>query len=225
MNDGHLGPRDLEAEVISNYNMWRTVANMAGSGGPYDEPDWQGGRLYFRSDYSEKVKKWPAWAESGYWGAWIISPAQNEYFCVVQSLLHERAAQRSEAIQAVFSLFGDAGKYIILQIGESLRYRLGLETLSVKWEARGLNPRIMIAPPQQNVVELMLRESPGLQREYAETHLKTFVLQDDTNSYGLALPGEQTTMEVLALSFDELTTALLDGMPDGIASEVTRWRE
>lgn len=80
MKDGHLGPRDLETEVISNYNVWRTVANMAGSGGPYDEPDWQDGRLYFRSDYSEKVKKWPEWAESGYWGAWIISPAQDEYF-------------------------------------------------------------------------------------------------------------------------------------------------
>lgn len=224
MNDGRPGARDVEAEVLVNYNMWRTVANMAGSGGPYDEPDWQGGRLYFRSDYSEKVKKWPEWAESGYWGAWIIAPEHDEYFCVVQSLLHERSAERSEDIQAVFSHFGDAGKYIILQIGDSLRYRLGLETLSVKWEARGLNPRIQVAPPKQDVVEFVLEESPGLKREFAEKHLKKFFLQDDTDFYGFALPGEQINMEVLALSFDDLNAALAENLPDSITSQIARWR-
>lgn len=224
MNDGRLGAHDLEAEVIVNYNMWRTVANMAGSGGPYDEPDWQDGRLHFRSDYSEKVEKWPAWAKSGYWGAWIIAPAQDKYFCVVQSLLHERAAQRSEDIQAVFSRFADAGKYIILQIGDSLRYRLGLETLSVKWEARGLNPRIQVAPPKQDAVEFVLHESPELKREYAEKHLNTFVLHEDSDFYAFALPGEQINMEVLALSFDDLNAALVEDMPDSVSSQVARWR-
>lgn len=216
--------RDKEAEVIANYNRWRAVANLAGSGGPYDEPDWEDGRLYFRSDYSEKVRKWPAWAKSGYWGAWIIGPTQDERFCVVQSLLHERAAERSEDIQAVFSHFEDAGKYIILQIGDSLRYRLGLETLSVKWEARGLNPRIQVGPPEQDIVEFVLHESPGLKREFAEKHLKKFVRRDDFNSYGFALPGEQINMEVLALSLDDLNAALAQGMPDSITSQVARWR-
>jgi hypothetical protein len=31
-------------------------------------------------------------------------------------------------------------------------------------------------------------------------------------------------MEVLALSFEELTAALLDGMPESITSKVPRWR-
>lgn len=225
MNDVRPDARDAASKVTANYNVWRTVANTAGSGGPYDEPDWKDGRLYFRSDYSEKVKKWPAWAKSGYWGAWIIAPALDEYYCVVQSLLHERATERSEDVQAVFSCLEDAGKYIILQIGDSLRYRLGLETLSVNWEARGLNPRIQIEPPEQEVVEFMLRESPGLKREFAEKHLKKFVLQDDVNSYGFAFPEDQPSMEVLALSFDELTAALLENMPDSITSQVPRWRE
>jgi hypothetical protein len=225
MNDGRPGARDVEAEVVANYNVWRAVANMAGSGGPYDEPDWEDGRLFFRSDYSEKIKKWPAWAKSGYWGAWIIGPAHDECFYVAQSLLHERAAERSEDLQAVFSHFTDAGKYIILQIGDSLRYQLGLETLSIKWAARGLNPRIQVALPEQDVVEFVLRRSPGLEREFAEKHLKKFVLQGDVNSYGFAFPEDQPSMEVLALSFDELTAALLEGMPDSITSQVPRWRE
>ncbi len=225
MNDGRPRAHDGEAEVIVNYNAWRTVANMAGSGGPYDEPDWEDGRLYSRLDYSEKIKKWPAWAKSGYWGAWIIGSTHDEYFCVVQSLLHERAAERSEDVQAIFSRFADAGKYIILQIGNSLRYRLGLETLSVKWEARGLNPRIQVAPPEHDVVEFVLHESPGLKREFAEKHLKRFVLQDDVSSYGFALPGEQINMEVLAFSFDDLNAALVEGMPESITSQVPLWRQ
>ncbi|AGP66088.1 hypothetical protein OEM_45530 [Mycobacterium intracellulare subsp. yongonense 05-1390] len=39
------------------------------------------------------------------------------------------------------------------------------------------------------------------------------------------MPAEQTNMEVLALSFDELTAALLEDMPDSITSQVARWRQ
>ncbi|OBF67789.1 hypothetical protein A5753_03235 [Mycobacterium sp. 852002-51971_SCH5477799-a] len=143
---------------------------------------------------------------------------------MVQSLLHERAAERSEDIQAVFSHFGDAGKYIVLQVGNSLRYRLGLETLTTIWEARGLDPRIQVAPPEQDVVEFVLHGSPGLDREFAEKHLNKFVLQDDVSFYGFALPGEDINMQVLGLSFDDLSAALVEDMPDSITSQVARWQ-
>ena len=64
-----------------------------------------------------------------------------------------------------------------------------------------------------------------LRGEFAEKHLKRFVLQDDVSSYGFALPGEQINMEVLAFSFDDLNAALVEGMPESITSQVPLWRQ
>jgi hypothetical protein len=60
---------------------------------------------------------------------------------------------------------------------------------------------------------------------FAEKHLKSYTLEDDPSSYGFALRAEQPRMEVLALSFEELTAALLEGMPESITSQVVLWRE
>jgi hypothetical protein len=51
--DAHLSTVSHAAElpdVIRNYNLWLKIANFVGAG-PYDEPDWIGGRLHFRADY------------------------------------------------------------------------------------------------------------------------------------------------------------------------------
>jgi hypothetical protein len=223
-DDGPAVDNDGLADVIRDYNLWRRIANSVGSG-PYDEADWDDDRLYFRSDYSEKLREWPDWAQNGYWGAWIIAPTREGYFCVMRSLLHERAAQRSESIEAIFSHSADAGKYIVLQVGDSARYRLGLETLFMKWDARGFSSRIRIEPASREAVAFWNRESPTLKQGFAEKHLKSYTLEDDPSSYGFALPSEHVNMEVLALSFEELTEALLDGMPESITSEVSLWRQ
>lgn len=208
--------------VIRYYDLWRKLTNSAASG-PYEEADWEAGRLYFRSDYREKLREWPEWAKLGDWAAWIIAPTSKGHFCVLRSLKHERASQRSENIEAVFSRSVDAGKYIILQMGDSLRSHLGLETLFIRWDDRGLNPRLAVEPADSGVIDLLTKEIPALNRDTAQ-HLKRYTLRDDPGSYGFAVPAEQTNMEVLALPFDELTAALLEDMPDSITSQVARWR-
>ncbi|OMC16496.1 hypothetical protein A5736_18185 [Mycobacterium sp. SP-6446] len=127
----------------------------------------------------------------------------------------------------MFSRFSDATKYVILRIGDSIRSRsdIRLRTLFVNWEARGLDSRIRVQPASGEVIDLLTTERPTLEKDYAEKHLKSYVLDEDANSYGFALDSEQPRMEVLALSFEELTAALLDGMPESITSQVALWRE
>jgi hypothetical protein len=220
------GQGDEPADVYRYYELWRRIANLVG-GGPYDEPDLQDGRVYFRSDYSEKVRKWPEWAEQGYWGAWIIEPKHEGYFCVLRSLLHEREVDRSETIQVIFSRFLDAGKYIVMRVGDSIRTSrdIRLKSLFVNWEDRGLDARIRMEPASRDVVDFLKRESPTLKDGFAEEYLKKYTLDDDLGSYGFTLPDEQPRMGVLAVSLEELTAELLDGMPESITSQVALWRK
>lgn len=88
---------DEATEVIRYYDFWREIANSIGNG-PYDEAEWVEDRLYFRSDYSEKLKRWPEWAEFGDWAAWIIALKPERYMCVLRSLKHERESERNERI-------------------------------------------------------------------------------------------------------------------------------
>ncbi len=225
--DMHVGgpvAQGGSTEVIRYYDLWRKIASVARDGS-YDEADWEDGRLYFRSDYAEKLRKWPEWAELGDWGAWIIAPRNEGYICVLSSLKHERDTQRSERVEVMFSHFADAGKYIIMRIGDSVRSDLRLQTLFVKWEARGLNSRIQIQPANREAIGFLNKERPTLKEGYAEKYLKSYTLEDDPTSYGFALSWEQPRMEVLALSFEELTAALLDGMPESITSKVSLWRQ
>jgi hypothetical protein len=226
MNAGGPVAENEAAEVIRYYDLWRRIANFIGNG-PYDEADWDDGRLYFRSDYSEKLKQWPKWAELGDWAAWIIAPNPKGYICVLNSLKHEREAERTERIEVMFSRFSDAGKYIISRMGDSIRSRsdIRLRTLFVNWEARGLDPRIRVEPASREVIDFLTTERPTLETDYAEKYLKRYALGGDPDSYGFALDYEQPRMEVLALSFEELTAALLDGMPESITSQIALWRE
>jgi hypothetical protein len=211
-------------ELVAYYEFWRKVANAAGSG-PYDKADQEDGRLFFRSDYSDKVRKWPEWAESGYWGAWIIASAARGHFAVLSSLLHERQNLRTESLCAIFSKIEDAGKYVIMRIGDSARVDLCLKSLFVKWDDRGLDANILVEPANHAVINLYDNESPALKKGFAEKHLKKYLLESDRGAFGFALPEEKPRMEVLTQSFEELTEALLDGMPENIGSQVAVWRE
>lgn len=212
------------SEVVGHYDLWRKIANAVGKT-DYDGPDKQDGRLYFRSDYSEKLNKWPQWEEQGNWGAWIIAPTSEGYFCVLSSLKHERETQRDEDIKVLFSNFSDAGKYIILRIGDSVRVDLRLKTQFVKWDDQGLDSRILIEPANPEVIDFLNREYPALKEGFAERYLKRYAFEDHPRSYGFAFPEDEPRMQVLSLSFDELTAALLEDMPDSITSQVTRWRQ
>jgi hypothetical protein len=212
-------PADGFGEIIANYDLWREITRLAGKQ-PYDPADWEDGRLYLRIDYVDKLREWPKWKQDGNWAAWIIEPTSEGYYNVLQSLRHERAFKRTEDVQVVFSQVADAGKYIILQLGDSLRAHLKMETLFVAWDSAGLDSRITITMPPEQAVDYVLKISPGTDRDFAVKYLKQYTFRDNPSSYGLAFPSEETCMQVLVLSFQQLNAALLDGMPQEITSQV-----
>ncbi|MCV7095004.1 two-component response regulator-like APRR9 [Mycobacterium kubicae] len=73
------------------------------------------------------------------------------------------------------------------------------------------------------MLDYFLKIRPRTSREIASRHLKQYTLSDDPNRYGIALPSEEKYMQVLALSYEQLNSALLDGMPESITSKVPLW--
>ncbi|MBW0014979.1 MAG: two-component response regulator-like APRR9 [Mycobacterium sp.] len=69
-------------------------------------------------------------------------------------------------------------------------------------------------------MDFLVTKRPILDRDYAEQHLRRYTLEDNPGAYGIALDYEQPMMQVLALSFEELTAALLEGLPESITSQV-----
>ncbi|MFP1155730.1 hypothetical protein ACK280_27320 [Mycobacterium sherrisii] len=207
------------AEAVRHYNFWREVARAAGQTSP-DEPDWQDGRLYFRSDYSAKLKKWPDWVESGDWAAWIIAPNTADYACVLKSRAPERSAERIERVEMMFSRNADAGKAVVLKMGDGIRSALQLKTVFVEWRDRGLSSHIQVEPADRPAVDFLKRATPTLKLGYAEQYLKRYTRKDGPDAYGYAMPSEEPRMQVLALSFEELTSALLEGMPGSVTANL-----
>jgi hypothetical protein len=226
----HRGDVSAFAEIVRYYDLWRKIADALG-GEPYDEAEWEDGRLYFRSDYADKLREWPKWKEFGDWGAYIIAPTSEGYYNVIRSLRHERAYERSEKVEVVFSKIADAGKYIIAHIGGSLsvhlmlKRRIKLKTLATRWSETGLDPRIQVTPASERVLDYLIKVRPDTDRVFAKMHLKQYTLRDDPSAYGIAFPAEETYMQVLAMSFQELHEALLHVIPDSIKSEVSGWSD
>lgn len=204
--------------IVRRYNSWRRIAASTGAEHA-DEPDWESGRLYFRSDYLAKARDEPQWREHGDWGAWIVDPTSDGEYCVLRSLVPERSNNRQETVAVVFSRLADAGKYIIAQLGDSIRSRLGLPTLAVHWDDSGLDSRIDAAPADPGTIDNLVRADPSTNRQAAEQHLTIYRVRDDPSAYAIAFPGDPY-IRVLATSFAELRRALLDGMPESITAHI-----
>lgn len=209
-------------EVLSRFERWRTIAAALGQK-PYDKPDFEGSRLYFRSGYAEQVAKWPAARERGDWGAYVIEQTPTGLFNVIRSLWHERAPKRTETIEAVFSQAEDAGKYVIANVGlsirGSLRPRIKLPLLYVIWENRNLRPAIITVTPPADIVQELISSMSDANPEMIRKYLEMYVLHDTPEVYAMTFPSSSPYMHVLALSFDQLDAELAEGLPLGIRTE------
>lgn len=208
------------AEIVAYYNLWREITRLAGQPA-YDEAEWADNRLYFRIDYADKAREWPLWKQLGDWAAWIIEPTARGYYKVIHSLWHERAPERSESVVAIFSLLADAGKYVILRVGDAARLYLRLEALPIKWRADGLDPRIRIATPAEEAIDYVTTIRPGTRKSFAMQHLKQYSLDDQPTQFAFTFPSEELSMQVLTLSYAQLNALLITGIPDSIMSKIS----
>lgn len=174
-------------DLISRYQKWRRIYALAGKA-PKDEPAWEAGRLHLRSGFP-----YPGWT------AYVLQP-DNEG-CEVLRVTSEHRNEPLESLCGVFSSVEGAGKYVLLNVGESLRISLRLDPIEWAWEDAGLDHRVRQLSLGQYVSKFELKDDPT---EY-------FVLQ---------VGGIQPENKLLTLTYDELDALLLDGMPDSVLSQL-----
>lgn len=200
-------------EVLRRFERWRTIAALLGQK-PYDEPDFENGRLYFRVDYAAQVAQWPPAREQGDWGAYIIELAPTGLYNVIRSLWHERAPERTERIEAVFTQPEDAGKYVLAQIADGLHVGLRLKSQFLKWEEQGLDSVISITPLSGSILQYFIEITPGMTLDNAhEYYFDKYALRGNLEVYAVTSSENRPYMQVLVRSFDELDAELVDGLP------------
>jgi hypothetical protein len=200
------------SEVTRRFERWRMIARMVGQE-PYDEPDFGDGRLYFRYGFTSQATKWPDAATKGDWSAYVIECSGGGLFNVIRSLWHERDFERSEDLEAVFSRPEDAGKYVIAQVADSIRIASRTGSQFTNWEQQGLDSTVSVASPPESLIQYFVDSRPGTRLQFAEEYLKKYSLGSDPAEYGVTLPANWPYMQVISLSFDEVDTQLLDGLP------------
>jgi hypothetical protein len=141
---------------------------------------------------------------SGYpypdWTGYIIEPEADG--CNVLEESTERRNDPVEALKGYFANFDDASKYLTLKIGDSLRISLHLDPLLWSWEDSGLDSRVEQTSLGQFKSKFDLKDDP---RRY-------FVLEAG---------GVQPENRLLAVSYAELESDLLKGMPESVSSRLT----
>lgn len=177
-------------ELIAHYSKWCRIYRYAGRApSAPDEPDLENSRLYFRRGYPLPD-----------WTAYIIEATADGEFCVLRTST-ERRNTPVEAREAVFSRIEDAGKFVIYKAATYLRVDCGLESITQKWRAEGLDSRV---------------EKTIMSEDRAK-----YSLHSDPSIYFIAYSGGiQPYNHILTLSYDELDDVLLEGFDDAVTSQL-----
>lgn len=131
------------------------------------------------------------------WTALVLDDFTGGY--TLFEVTTEHRTEPHESFAASFSNIIDAGKFVIWKVGVYLRIDLDLPSITQQWTAEWLDPRV-------RQISLAKFESK-------------FELKDDpTRSFVLPAGGVQPENHLLPLSYDELDTLLLDGMPEAVKS-------
>lgn len=151
----------------------------------------------------------PEWADGrlnfreGYpyedWTAYILEPKDTGY--QVLRATTERRNEPLEGIVGYFSHLEDAGKYILWEAAVGVRVTLRLPSISQAWRAAGLDPRV--------------------KQTSLDTYVSKYELKDDPSRYFiLQVGGVQPENRLLPLTYDELDSVLLEGMPESVTSRL-----
>lgn len=187
MDSADVTPTASFSQLVARYDKWRRIYSLVGEP-PKDEAVWEDSRLCLRAGYPQ-----PGW--TGY----IIEPEGSG--CSVSTVTSERRNEPVESLSGFFSFVDDAGKYIVLKIGESLRIRLRLDPVEWGWEDAGLDRRV--------------------RQVSLDRYVSKFELKDDPSRYiVLQVGGDQPESKLLTLTYDELDDLLLDGMPESVLSQI-----
>jgi hypothetical protein len=131
------------------------------------------------------------------WTAYIIELKDSGYEVLRAST--ERRNEPAESQLAYFSRLEDAGKLVIWYVGEGLRMDCWLTPVTRMWQAEGLDPRVQKVQVSDKIARYSLKADPGAYFE----------------AYSGGIKPEN---HLLPLSYDDLDSVLLEGMPESVIS-------
>jgi len=167
-------------QFLQRYEKWRLIYNKAGQPSR-DEPEWENGRLHLRQGYPHDG-----------WTAYIISDFHDGYNVLTSTT--ERRNEPTERVAGFFSDLEDAGKYVIWNVGESLRVTCRIDPVGWQWEDLGLDPRVEQISLGKYESKYVLKSNPA----------RYFILK---------VGGVQPENRLLPLTYDELDEILTVGIP------------
>ena len=174
-------------ELINRYDKWRQIYAYADQPAR-DAPVWEEGRLHLRRGYP-----YPDWT------SYIVEPTDGGYNVLTATT--ERRNEPLESLSGFFTDADDAGKYVIWNVGESLRMSCRLDPIMWAWEDAGLDPRVQQTSLEKFVSKYALKSDPS----------RYFILQAG---------GIQPANHLLPLTYGELDAQLLAGMPESVLSHL-----
>lgn len=199
-------------DAVHAFDRIRDIQRRAGVRA-YDPAEQEGSRLYFRSRYREGIEQgWADWTSRGEWSGYAIDWGRGNGFEVVFTRKPERASSRAESVQAIFTRLEDAAKFIIANVGDSLRVDCGLQTLFLHWQEVGLDVRIGQTAPTDDDMQRMIEILPAGKEGLVREHLQKFGLRADPAAQSIGFPGVRPYMNVIPVTYKELENELLDGL-------------
>ena len=168
-------------EFIQRYEKWRTIYEQVGRP-PRDKAVWEDQRLLLPRGYPFEG-----------WTAYIIAESGDGYEVLTSTT--ERRSEPVESLAGSFTDFQDAGKYVIWNIGESLRVSCRIDPVEWAWDDMGLDSRVDVIPMGKYQSKYILRSDP-------------------TRSFILKAGGVRPENRLLPLTYNELDEALIADIPD-----------
>lgn len=197
----HFSDQPGLTELTDRYDEWRSRwASVTGN-----EPSW----------IAAELVDGQLWIRDGYpypdWKAKVIEPCEFGY--LVLSATTEKRNSARTAIEAVFSHLEDAGKYIIVNLGDIVRLKSNLEPLYRAWRRSGLDSNLDKEAPDERVVQL-IADFNHVGKDVVRQSIHKYSLRERPGRYAYLSPADEPKSRILVESYGALDATLTEGLED-----------
>jgi hypothetical protein len=105
----------------------------------------------------------------------------------------------------------DAGKRLIVHIGDLLRVNCGLEPLYRRWQQLGVSDDIEKSAADQRVSHF-IAERNNISPDVVQQFMHRYTLKSEPEQYAYLTSSDEPLSRTLALSYEKLESMLLDGI-------------
>jgi hypothetical protein len=198
-SEDHFSDQSGLTELIERYDAWRSRWTAVTG----NEPSWCAAELLDGQ----------LWIRDGYpypdWKAKVIE--QGEFGYLVLTATTERSNSPRIAIESIFSNLEDAGKYIVVNLGDKLRLESNLEPLFRKWHGSGLDDSLNKESADERTVQFIANYN-SVEEDVVRQFIHKYSLREHPDHVAYLSPADEPKSRVLVESYDALDSMLTDGL-------------